>query len=202
MARWWWHGEGWENIFFKRVPTGWVFQALSPWPFGRRRDYLVSETQRAEIIAFLDHVTWRHIIAALLFATIVSGLMALALWLTPASWGARLLPILLVCIVADCLVRTYFWLALRPLLAGGSRTTERITFTERLRALAAVVPVGPLILFAILLAIVFAFSAYLTLASSRWDIDGLIATPLLGLMLAYCVALLNAKHKTPAGPGS
>src|SRR5262249_32316298 len=135
-------------------------------------------------------------------ATIVSGLMALALWLTPASWGARLPSILLVCIVADGLVRTYFWLALRPLLAGASRTTERITFTERFRAVAAVVPVGQLILFAILLAVLFVVSTLASFTSGSWQIDDLISTIGLGLMTVYCCAMLKAKRNMTAGPWS
>ena len=202
MARWLWHGEGWENIFFKRVLTGWVFQAPSPWLFGSRRYYLASETQRAEIIAFFDDVSWRRIIAALLLATVVCGLMALALWLIPRLWNSILLTMLPISIVAGSLINAYFWWTLRPLLVGVPQTTERITWGERLRALAAVVPTQGLIFFAILLASLFALLAYSTLTSGRWDIDGLIATPLLGLTLAYCLALLSAKRKAPAGPRS
>ena len=51
-------------------------------------------------------------------------------------------------------------------------------------------------------AILFALAAYLTLASGRWDIDELIGTLLIGLMVAYCLVLLNAKRKTTAGPWS
>ena len=64
------------------------------------------------------------------------------------------------------------------------------------------VPIRELIFFAILLAILFALSAYVTLASGRWDIDGLIGTLLIGLMVAYCLVLLNTKRKTTAGPWS
>jgi hypothetical protein len=126
MARWWWNGEGWENIFFKRVPTGWVFQAPSPWLFGRGRYYLASETQRAEIIAFFDHMSWRRIIAALLLATVVCGLMApLALWLIPRLWNSVLLTMLPISIVGGSLINAYFWWTLRPLLAGVPQTNRK-----------------------------------------------------------------------------
>jgi hypothetical protein len=203
MARWWWNGEGWENIFFKRVPTGWVFQAPSPWLFGRGRYYLASETQRAEIIAFFDHMSWRRIIAALLLATVVCGLMApLALWLIPRLWNSVLLTMLPISIVGGSLINAYFWWTLRPLLAGVPQTTERITFTERLRALAAVVPVGQLILFAILLAVLSVVWALAALTSSSWQIDDLIGAIGVGLMIVYCCAMLKAKHNTTAGPWS
>ena len=199
MARWWWQEEGWENIFFKRVPTGWVFQAPSPWLFGRRRHYLVSASERAEFIARFEDIGWRPIVAAAVIVLIAPGL---GLWLVPTLWNSVLLTILLISMVSGSLINGYLWWTMRPLLVGVPATTERITWGEQLRAWAAVVPIQELTFFAILLAILFALSAYLTLTSGRLDIDSLIGTPLLGLMVAYCVALLNAKRKTTAGPWS
>jgi hypothetical protein len=141
------------------------------------------------------------------FVGLILGWRQLGFWLAPMLWNSLLLTTLLISIVgaiiAGLLFNGYLWWTLRPLLVDVPRTTERIPWGEQLRAWAGVVPpIRELIFFAILLAILFALSAYLTLASGRWDIDGLIGTLLIGLMVAYCLVLLNAKRKTTAGPWS
>ena len=210
MARWWRRGDGGEILFVKRVPAGWVFQAPSPWLFGRWRYYLVSESKRAEFVARYEKLMWRHMAAFMAVsmavgAPLILGRRQLGFWLAPMLWNSVLLTILLLTIllisIVGALFKGYLWWMLRPLLVDVPRTTERITRGEQLRAWAGVVPpVRELIFFAILLAILFALSAYLTLASGRWDIDGLIGTLLIGLMVAYCLVLLNTKRKTTAGP--
>jgi hypothetical protein len=64
------------------------------------------------------------------------GLMALAFWLIPRLWNSVLLTMLPISIVGGSLIDVYFWWTLRPLLAGVPQTTERITWGERVRALA------------------------------------------------------------------
>ena len=199
MARWWWRGDGWENLFFKRVPTGWVFQTSGLWLFGRRRYYLVSDSKMAEFIARYEKLYWRHVAMGVAF--ILAGMTFGFFWLVPMR--SSVLPaILLVSIVTVLLMNACIWWTLRPLLVGLPPTTERIAWDEQLRAWAAVVPRQELIICTILLAVLFALAAYSTLASSGWDIDGLIAAPLLGIAVVYCVALLNAKRKITAGPWS
>ena len=198
MARWRRRGDGWENIAFKRVPTGWLYQAPNPWIFFHPRYYLLSDSERAELIALLENGRWRLLLLA---APIMAGAVPLGLWLIPMLWNSVLLVALLLSILAGALVNGCLWWVLRPVLAHASRTTERITMGERLRAWAAVVPIGELIVLAILLVALFACSAYL-LASGSPHIDGLIATPFLGLMAAYSIALLAAKRNIPSGPWS
>jgi hypothetical protein len=212
MARWWRRGDGGEILFVKRVPAGWVFQAPSPWLFGRWRYYLVSDSKRAEFVARYEKLMWRHMAVLMAMsmavgAPLILGRRQFGFWLAPMLWNSVLLTILLISIVGAIIVgalfKGYLWWTLRPLLVDVPRTTERITRGEQLRAWAGVVPpVRELIFFAILLAILFALSAYLTFASARWDIDGLIGTLLIGLMVAYCLVLLNTKRKTTAGPWS
>jgi hypothetical protein len=141
------------------------------------------------------------------FVGLILGWRQLGFWLVPMLWNSVLLTTLLISIVgaiiAGALFNGYLWWTLRPLLVDVPRTTERITWAELLRPWAGVAPpIRELIFSAILLAILFALAAYLTLASGRWDIDGLIGTLLIGLMVAYCLVLLNAKRKTTAGPWS
>jgi hypothetical protein len=199
MARWRRRGDGWENIAFKRVPAGWLYPAPNPWIFFRPRYYLVSDSERAELIAGLENAKWRFILLA---APIVAGAVPFGLWLVPMLWNSVLLVMLLLSILAGALVNGCLWWILRPLLVHASPTTERIAMGDLLRAWAAVVPVGELIIFAILLIALFACAAYATLTSSRWGMDELIAIPLLGLMAAYSIALLAAKRRMSAGPWS
>jgi len=155
---------------------------------------------------------WRHMaafmaVAMAVGAPLILGRRQLGFWLAPMLWNSVVLTILLSSIVgaiiAGALFNGYRWWTLRPLLVDVPRTTERITWAELLRPWAGVVPpIRELIFSAILLAILFALAAYLTLASGRWDIDELIGTLLIGLMVAYCLVLLNAKRKTTAGPWS
>jgi len=42
-----------EAIMFKTVPDGYVFQALNPFVFGRGRYYLVSEAEKAQLLAII-----------------------------------------------------------------------------------------------------------------------------------------------------
>ena len=212
MTPWWRRGDGWKNLFVKRVPAGWVFQMASPWLLGRPRYYLVSDSKRAEFVARYEKLMWRHMaafmaVAMAVGAPLILGRRQLGFWLAPMLWNSVVLTILLSSIVgaiiAGALFNGYRWWTLRPLLVDVPRTTERITWAELLRPWAGVVPpIRELIFSAILLAILFALAAYLTLASGRWDIDELIGTLLIGLMVAYCLVLLNAKRKTTAGPWS
>ena len=159
-----------------------------------------------------EKLMWRHMaafmaVAMAVGAPLILGRRQLGFWLAPMLWNSVVLTILLSSIVgaiiAGALFNGYRWWTLRPLLVDVPRTTERITWAELLRPWAGVVPpIRELIFSAILLAILFALAAYLTLASGRWDIDELIGTLLIGLMVAYCLVLLNAKRKTTAGPWS
>src|SRR6266446_2046631 len=212
MARWWRRGDGGELLFVKRVPAGWVFQMASPWLLGRPRYYLVSDSKRAEFVARYEKLMWRHMAAFMAVgmavgAPLILGRRQLGFWLVPMLWNSAVLTTLLISIVGAIIVGAlfngYLWWTLRPLLVDVPRTTERVTWGEQLRPWAGVVPpIRELIFSAILLAILFALAAYLTLASGRWDIDELIGTLLIGLMVAYCLVLLNAKRKTTAGPWS
>jgi hypothetical protein len=212
MTPWWRRGDGWKNLFVKRVPAGWVFQMASPWLLGRPRYYLVSDSKRAEFVARYEKLMWRHMAAFMAVgmavgAPLILGRRQLGFWLVPMLWNSAVLTTLLISIVGAIIVGAlfngYLWWTLRPLLVDVPRTTERITWAELLRPWAGVAPpIRELIFSAIVLAILFALAAYLTLASGSWDIDELIGTLLIGLMVAYCLVLLNAKRKTTAGPWS
>src|SRR5262245_1281120 len=62
----------WTHGSFKRVPEGWIFRAPSPWLLGPCRHYLVSDAQRAAIVAFIERDQTGRDIAAQLVAILIS----------------------------------------------------------------------------------------------------------------------------------
>ncbi len=203
MAQWWWRGDGWQEICFKRVPEGWIFRAPNPWILGLHRHYLVSENQKTEIIAFYSQVNWRFVIVMGVFAVFFTAVLVLALSLVPSQ--TAFLVIIVFSFLWGYLINAYFWLALRPLLAGAPRTTERITLSELLRTRAAVLPLPQLILFTLLFAVSCAFFTYAALTSARGissPIDSLTAAALSGWLAFYFFAMLRAKRKMTSGPWS
>jgi hypothetical protein len=199
MAQWWWRGDRWQEICFKRVPEGWIFRAPNPWILGLHRHYLVSENQKAEIIAFYSQVNWRFVIVVGVFAAV----LVLALSLVPSQ--TAFLVIIVFSFLVGYLINAYSWLALRPLLAGAPRTTERITLSELLGARAAIMPLPQLILFTLLFAVSCAFSTYAALTSA-WGvstpIDSFTLAALSGWLALYFFAMLRAKRKMTSGPWS
>jgi hypothetical protein len=165
MAQWWWRGDGWQEICFKRVPEGWIFRAPNAWILGLHRHYLVSENQKTEIIAFYSQVNWRFVIVVGVFAVFFTAVLVLALSLVPSQ--TAFLVIIVFSFLWGYVINAYFWLALRPLLAGAPRTTERITLSELLRTRAAIMPLPQLILFTLLFAVSCAFFTYAALTSAR-----------------------------------
>jgi hypothetical protein len=203
MAQWWWRGDGWQDLWFKRAPEGWIFRAPNPWLFGRHRHYLVSENQKTEIIAFYSQVNWRFVIVVGLFAVIFAAVLAFAVSLVPSQ--TTFLVMIVFSFLVGYLINAYFWLPLRPLLAGAPRTTERITSSELLRTRAAMMPLLQLILFALLFAAFCAFSTYEAFTSARGiypPIDWLTLAALYGWLAFYYFAMLRAKRKMTSGPWS
>jgi hypothetical protein len=203
MAQWWWRGDGWEDLWFKRVPEGWIFRAPKPWILSRQRHHLVSESQKKEIIALFSQVTWRFVIVVGLLGVIVVAVWALAVSLVPSQ--TAFLVTIVFSFVAGYLANTYFWLPLRPLLAGVPPTTERITSSELLRARAAIMPLPQLILSTLLLAVYCALFAYAAFTSA-WGIyppiDSLTLAAVSGWLAFYFFAMLRAKRKMTSGPWS
>jgi hypothetical protein len=210
MAQWWWRGDGWQEICFKRVPEGWIFRAPNPWILGLHRHYLVRENQRTEIIAFYSQVNWHFVIVVGVFAVFFTAVLALALSLVPSQ--TAFLVIIVFSFLVGYLINAYFWLALRPLLAGAPRTAERITLSELLRARAAMLSLPQLIFFTLLFAVSCAFLAYQAFTSA-WGIyptvDSLTATAVSGWAAFYSLwaafhffAMLRAKGKMTSGPWS
>ena len=75
--------EGIEDVAFKKIEGGYVFQTSNPWLVGPRRRYFVDETRKAEIAECIRE-TLRRMKPFVLIAAIVIPLVILGgtLWLT------------------------------------------------------------------------------------------------------------------------
>jgi hypothetical protein len=136
MAKWYLQAN---EVAFKAVDGGCVFQSPNPWIFARPRYYLVSEEKKAEISQVLGR--WRRLFvlssaSCLLFCFAATAflLMLIRLWPGIAGLGLPLfIPlIILVCSTSVVVPQAYLTRRLRPLLADAPRTNERITVREQL----------------------------------------------------------------------
>jgi hypothetical protein len=131
-------------VLFKPVTGGCVFQAPNPWVFGRSSRYLVTDAQKAELLAIITPrrrilriavitiaiLLWAAMVATLVWAvsshdepTMRDGFAILALIVVPMFLA-------LVVALQRNLRR------MRRLLAGAPRTQERIARRELRRAMA------------------------------------------------------------------
>src|SRR5258707_6806991 len=89
MPRWY---ESANEASFKLTSGGHVFQAPSPWMLARPRYYLVSDAQKAELLAGLGR--WRlllMIVVAVELLLIFSITLPMILW--PATFGRLFAPV-------------------------------------------------------------------------------------------------------------
>ena len=136
MAKWYQQAN---EVAFKAVDGGYVFQSPNPWIFARPRYYLVSEEKKAEISQVLGR--WRRLFALCLaiclsfcFAIPAFLPMLFKLWPGIAALGLPVfIPlIILVCSTPVVAPQAYLTRRLRPLLADAPRTNERITVRHQL----------------------------------------------------------------------
>jgi hypothetical protein len=74
--------DGLEEVAFKPVAGGYVFQTSNPWLIGRKRRYFVNETQKAEITAGIRQIMRRMTPLVLVMAVLIPlVIVAAALWL-------------------------------------------------------------------------------------------------------------------------
>jgi hypothetical protein len=133
-----------ESVLFKQVPGGYVFQQPNPWVFGRSTRYLVSEVQKAALLAI---ITPRRPILRAVVITIGILLWAVAaptiVWAvsshdepTAGDAIAMFVLILLPMFVALVIALRRNLRRMRSVIAGAPRTDERITQGELRHAMA------------------------------------------------------------------
>jgi hypothetical protein len=193
--RWWFPFRGMEQIAFKRVPEGYVYQAPNPWLFGRGRYYVVNEAQQAELSA-CHRQMWRH-----LFWAIVIGAGVALPFAAPRFEEHSVVTLgisVLIGLVIGFAVNLHLAGKVRPLLAGLTPTAERITQSDIFKTQVAVFSRGHVIFFALLSLALFVLTILPPLTGARWDFTALIGAPLFGLGAIYWLALYVAKRNRSA----
>ena len=125
---------------FKKVPGGYVFRAPNPWLFGAAPHYLVSEAQKAELVKILTPLRPYQRRAVLVIVPTV-GLLLLVVAINGAMGPFFLAAPMLGVALCSALILATMVLALhmenrpmqrrlQPVLAGLTRTDERITNRE------------------------------------------------------------------------
>jgi hypothetical protein len=185
---------------FRRAHQGWIFRAPSPWILGPRPHYLVSEEQKAEIEKVLG--------ASTLVVGLLSALAALVvlLWMPPLLLSAPLdetkaLLVFAVCCLILIGQNLFHCFMLRGRLKNSRRTTERITFAQRLEAPAAMHSVGYLrFLVLLFLALFLGLSflvAYQALVAGALDLFLSLGAAVSVGTAIYMGALLRVKLRSP-----
>jgi hypothetical protein len=136
-------------VFFKPVPGGYVYCAPNTWLFGSRAYFLVTEAQKAAILAIVSStvgpvlwitgVTW--IALSALLGTALSLWAYIGGYYGPGLVGiSAMISMMLSIYPAFVLSRQLLLRRLRPILATLPPTSERITSLEERQAIQAVPP--------------------------------------------------------------
>jgi hypothetical protein len=137
-------------VYFKPVSGGYVYRAPNNWLFGSGEHFLVTEGQKAAVLAIVTStirpVLWMTGLAWITLSVLLG--MALSFWAYRAGYHASgmsgvsaMLSMLLSIYPAFLLSRQLLLHRLRPILATLPPTSERITRLEESQALQATPPV-------------------------------------------------------------
>jgi hypothetical protein len=133
-----------QSVLFKQVPGGYIFQQPNPWIFGRSSRYLVNEAQKAALLAIVTPrrpvVRGAVILAGVLLWAVAASILVWAFSSHDEPTALDVIAII-VLIVGPMLGALIVALQrnlrrMRPILAGASRTDQRITRGELRRAMA------------------------------------------------------------------
>jgi hypothetical protein len=136
-------------VYFKPVSGGYVYRAPNTWLFGSRRHFLVTEAQKAAIVAIVSStvgpVLWTTGATWIALSALLGT--AFSLWTYsggyygPIPAGISLMTSMMLSIYpAFVLSRQLLLRGLRPILATLPPTSERITSLEERQAIQAVPP--------------------------------------------------------------
>src|SRR5215471_3077849 len=132
-SRWWYLSpfDRMEELSFKPVPEGWIFQPPKPWPFSPGRHYLINEVQKSELSVHLRQMR-RALERASIIIIAVS--VAIVVPLAPVlnehpvmSFAGLVVGTLAAVFVVGHLAVTHMYRAAQPLIAGLQPTTQRST---------------------------------------------------------------------------
>ena len=137
-------------VYFKPVSGGYIYRAPNTWLFGSAEHFLVTEGQKAEILATVTStirpVLWITGISWITLSVLLG--MALSLWAYRAGYYtsgldgvSAMIAMMLSIYPAFLLSRQLLLHRLRPILATLPPTNERITSLEERQAIQATPPV-------------------------------------------------------------
>lgn len=204
-----WFEPGWEEKQFKKVPEGWLMPG--PWLFSK--SYLVSDEEKAELTICIRcalEAFWGRANVAL---TLMCAGFLLVLVVLSAGYPNLTVVLLFfggfvisICVLLGVAVwgAINYWLRIRTVLAGLSRTTQKFSWAERFKINAMLVSRNFWIV-QIIDSIVFALALYWMVMSDPqlqqsyffylWVAAG-------GSLLILSVAMLVVKSKMTSGQTS
>jgi hypothetical protein len=133
-----------EAALFKPAVGGYIFQAPNPWVFGPASSYIVSATQKAELLGIIRPRRPVLYIAGITIGILLwAGLVATAMWAvsghdqpTAADFGIMSLLILVPIYLAWVMKLQRNLRRMQPIIAAAPRTGERIGQREMRQAMA------------------------------------------------------------------
>jgi hypothetical protein len=124
---------GVEEAQFKRQPDGWLFTIASPWVFGPRQTYVITDAQKPELAARVRRARYVRLLIMFGGTCLVMAVSIMMPWLlkSPGIGSALVLAGLVIAVTGLIIVGDY--LTVRPLLLGIPRTTRKISQRDMLR---------------------------------------------------------------------
>lgn len=198
--------DGIEEISFKAVEGGYIFETPPPWVFGPVRAYFVTEVQKAAIAASIRQTLQRmkpFVIAG--WIGLILAYFAMIFWLTAHDYTNPILffaSTLGISVPYVWLIHAYRAWQLQPVIAGLPRTDMRIGIQGRARLLGTNASFKFLLLGLISSALGFFGMVQALLADHPggqviMDLFSFAATGLLTAYFGYLIFIRKMTGKTP-----
>jgi len=171
------------EVAFKRTDGGWIFKAPSPWLVGPAPHYIVNDAQKAAIARRLRRNKAINV-AVIVILFLILGFMVARMPEFPleVAWYVAV-PVIIV------LVGLGRYVAVRPLVAGLPRTSNRITFSDQVRSGAAYMSLTRSVVFFALFA---ALALFQPLRIFSIDASGFHVRPTVDASDVVPIAILSA----------
>jgi len=196
--------EGFIEAAFKRTDGGWIYKAPSPWLVGPAPHYIVNDAQKAAIARRL-RINKATNVTVIVIVLLILGFMAVRMpeFSLALAWFVAALVLIV-------LVGLGRYLAVRPLVAGLPRSSDRITLSDQTRSGAAHMSLTHSVVFFTLFAALALFQPLRIFSIDasglhvRPTVDASEVVPLTILSAAFAVLAIGlavqilAKLKSPA----
>jgi hypothetical protein len=171
---------------FKRAAQGWIFRAPTPWILGPRPHYLVSDAQKAKIEVVLGAST----LVVWLLAAVIAAIVFLWPPLASVTTLYKHFLFLALCCLLLAGQNFYNCLALRAILKGSPRTSEKIRLDEWLKGPAGMYSAEQLKFLLVLFLVLFVGSFFLWAYQLSKGNAGDLFLSIGGIVALGCAAIL------------